>query len=414
MRPLRLGLNLAVLLVPLLLLGIGALLLVRHVFAYLNSGARLAGVISREATLSLGHEVRVGDVKITGSLWSLSANNMIALKDVAVAEGKTFAGGTFVRAEQVDVWYNLRQLLLTNDVHVPLVNAVRILHPELAIARNARGQWNFTSFLKKAGPSGRPFMDKLTVFDGTVFYSDQAFPHPAGVPARPLSTRIDRFSGALLMRPDKSDAFDFAGIGQPGIVRDFHVAGVLIPRPFSVDARLAANGASLPFGGRRFVSPALAQVRTGLANLDASFLYAPPSGTPIERIDLTALTGHGSLQVFGLSATSPQLDGPLDGVSGTVDFTTDSALLHVAGRYAGSGVRLDGSILGLPHSLAALRRSARAEGRGQREEKARSPNTQPEEPVLALDGSVDNVDFARLVRSLHLAQHLRRFSPTAV
>ncbi|HZT43405.1 MAG TPA: translocation/assembly module TamB domain-containing protein [Chthonomonadaceae bacterium] len=399
MRQLRFGINLVVLLIPLLILGIGASLLVRHVFAYLNSGARLAGVVSREATISLGHEVRVADVKITGNLWSLSANNEILLKDVAVAEGKTFASGTFVRADEVDVWYNLRQLLLTNDVHVSLMNAVRIIRPQLAIARNPQGQWNFTSFLKKAGPSGRPFVDKLTVLNGTVYYSDQAFPHPAGVPARPLSTRIDRFSGVLLMRPDKSDAFDFAGVGQPGIVRDFHAAGVLNPKPFWVDVRLAANGASLPFGSRRFVSPALAQVQTGLANLDASFLYTPQPGTPIERIDLKALTGHGSLQVFDLSGISPQLEGPVEGVNGTVDFTTDSALLHIAGNYLGSGVRLDGSILGLPHSLAALKSS--------RQNVATAP-------VLALDGAANNVDFARLVRSLHLAQHLKRFSPTAV
>src|SRR5690349_17923287 len=119
MRTLRLGINLVVLLIPLVILGISASLLVRHVFDYLNSGARLAGVLSREATIALGHEVRVGDVKITGHLFSLSANNVIKLENVAVAEGKTFASGTFVRADQVDVWYNLRQLLLTNDVKVP-------------------------------------------------------------------------------------------------------------------------------------------------------------------------------------------------------------------------------------------------------------------------------------------------------
>ena len=93
MRPLRVWTNLLLLLLPLLLLGIGGIQLVRGVFAYLNTNKRLAGTFSAEATRALGREVRIGDVQITGNLWSMDAANKVVLSDVSIANGVSPGSG---------------------------------------------------------------------------------------------------------------------------------------------------------------------------------------------------------------------------------------------------------------------------------------------------------------------------------
>src|SRR2546423_65159 len=98
MRRLRVWINLLLLLLPLLLLGIGAVSFVRGVFGYLNSNRRLAGTLSAEATRSLGREVRIGDVQITGNLWGIDAANKVELRDVYIANGVTPSSGAFMRA----------------------------------------------------------------------------------------------------------------------------------------------------------------------------------------------------------------------------------------------------------------------------------------------------------------------------
>lgn len=397
MRQLRVWINLLVLFVPLLLLGISAVVLVRHLFAYLNSGARLAGTLSREATLSLGREVRIRDVKITGNLWSLSAPNRVDLYGVEVAEGKTLAEGVFAGADKVSVWYNLSQVLFTTDPHVSLVDEIQLVHPQASLARDARGRWNFAQLLKPKKPSGRPFVDKLSFLSGTLFYTDLAFPHPPGVPFRPLRTRIDRLSGVVLLRPDKSAAFDIAGIGEPQIVRDFHAAGIVELKPMQFDLRLAANRVVLPFVGERLVAPTKARVGNGLADLDVSALYTPTLGNPPQKLDLNRLDVNGSVKVAGLSATSPQLDGPLDSVDGTATFTTDSVQADMTGRYAGAGISLHGTALGLVQQIGSLQGVQR---------------NRPASPILSVQGSLQNADIARLVHALHLDRHLSRL-PTA-
>src|SRR5690349_16192640 len=126
MRRLRFLVNSIILVVPLLILGFGATRLVQSVFHYLNTGRRLAGTMSAEATRALGREVRVGDVRITGNLWSLSAANRVDLFDVTVANGPLPSDGTFVRAQRASIWYNLRQVLADNQPRTPLVDEVQV------------------------------------------------------------------------------------------------------------------------------------------------------------------------------------------------------------------------------------------------------------------------------------------------
>ena len=73
MRFLRVPINALLLFGPLVPLGIGGYVDRAGAFLrYLNTGQRLAGTLSAEATKALGRNVRVGDVKITGNLFGLN------------------------------------------------------------------------------------------------------------------------------------------------------------------------------------------------------------------------------------------------------------------------------------------------------------------------------------------------------
>src|SRR5579883_1552545 len=98
MRRFRFLLTTTLVLLPLVFLSVGAYRFVKRIFNYLNTGARLAGTLSAEATRLLGREVRVGDVKITGNLWSLFANNSVELRDITVAGDPAFNNALFASA----------------------------------------------------------------------------------------------------------------------------------------------------------------------------------------------------------------------------------------------------------------------------------------------------------------------------
>jgi len=359
MRRLRFWTNFLFLLIPLSILCAGAFRLVQQIWGYLNSNARLAGVLSVEATRALGREVRVGDVRLTGNLWSLSAANRLELRDVFIAEEPAAPTSPFARAESVVIWYNLRQILLTEDLRVPLVSEVHLEHPQVSVSRDAKGRWNFETLFKPGAKAGRPFLDKLSLTNGTVFYADQAFPRPNGVPARPLVTRADRVSGIVLIRPDKSAAFDVSGLGTPQTMRDFHAVGTADVDRFRFNAWLTAHSVSLPFAGERLLPPARGKISAGYADLDVTALYLPAPGASPRKLDMNAFDAHGSLQVSKLAANIPALNAPLRGTKAALRFTTDAVVGDVSGLYGGTPVALSGSVLNL-RDRSCCRRAGRA------------------------------------------------------
>jgi autotransporter translocation and assembly factor TamB len=404
-RHLRFWINSLLLLVPLILLSVGAYRLVRGMFGYLNSDARLAGTMSAEATRALKREVRIGDVKITGNLWGLDASNIIDLRDVSVAEKPGFKGHRFAHADRVTIWYNLRQLIASQDSRAPLVNEVRLVAPDLSLVRDVRGEWNFTELLKPQAVTGRPLTDKLSFVNGILYYSDAVFPHPADVPGLPLYTRVDHLSGVVLIRPDKSVAFDVAGSGEPRILRDFHAIGILNPDPLRVQAQVAARGFSLPFAGRRFLSSGAARITSGSADLSVSGLYAPSSHVKWPLLDLSGLDAFGDVQVFRVDASSPILGAPISNVNGTATLTTDSVLGNVSGSYAGATISLSGSVLQL------LKKTTTAQGVTHTVFNIRSSGADPEPATLALKGSIRNGDLGQALRLLKLDRRLASLPP---
>ena len=388
MRRLRLLINALLFLVPICVLGVGAYRFVRRVFSYLNTDARLAGTASAEATRALGRRVVIGDVKIELGPFGLFGASRVVLKNIFVADSPTDDTTAFVRASSVTVAFSLRQIL-SGGPKTALVDEIHVVRPEAMLARDPHGLWNFTQLIKPQAGGGRAFVDRIAFTDGTVLYYDQAFPHPPKVAARPLRTRLDHLSGIVLIRPDKSAAFDIAGIATPDIVKEFHVTGILDPATLRSTVHIAANQLSLPFLSGRFLPSSVGSLTSGFANLDVTALYSPVNTTPPNTLDPNALDAHGAVQFTNVTVRVPQAAAPLEGLNGAVSLVGQSALADVTGRFAGSAFHVNGSAFNL------LRR-------------ARHNNKTTWElakPTLAVKGSLQNADFVRFAHLLHYERY---------
>lgn len=389
MSRLRFGINATVLLVPIGLLGVQSIRFVRGVWTYLNTGARLAGVASVEATRALGREVRVGDVKIRGNLWSLNASNRIELLNVDVAEGAALSAGRFAHVDAARVWYNLKQTVLSSDPRVPLVSEVQLIGPRVLLVRDAQGMWNFQQLLKKQPGTGRRFTDKFSFENGTLDYYDQAFPHPPAVPARPLATTLDHLNGVLLFRPDKSVAFDVAGTGSRAIVQQFKVTGVVQPTTQQIVARLNASQVYLPFVAARFVPSKQATLSTGQADLGANLFYAPRPNLPPNTLDPTAVSAQGTLHLAQVALRTPRLSLPVTSVNGDLTFTSDALTGTLAGQYGATGFTLNGKAVGFTRLQPT---------------DSGVPRLVVQTPTLSVQGALTHADLSPILRDLQVAQ----------
>ncbi len=394
MRRLRLWINLLIFLVPICILGVGAYRFVRRVFNYLNTDARLAGTASAEATRALGRRVVIGDVKLDANPFGLFGSSRIVLKNIFVANSPTDDTTAFVQAGSVTVAYSLRQIL-SGNMQVPLVDEIRIVRPQAMLTRDPKGRWNFTQLIKPRKGGGRPFVDRIAFADGTILYYDQAFPHPPKVASQPLRTRLDHLSGIVMIRPDKSAAFDIAGIATPDLVKEFHVVGIFDPATLRSTVHIAANQLNLPMLSARFLPSALGRITSGFANLDLTALYTPVNAMPPNTLDPNALDAHGAVQFTNVSASIPQIAAPLQEVSGAVSLVGQSVLTDLTGRFGGAAFRLNGT------AFNVIRRA-------QRNHKT---FWEFAKPTLALKGSLVNADFVRIAHLTHYERFIPHLAP---
>lgn len=381
MHRLRLWTNILVMLLPLLILLGSATRFVQGIWKYLNSDARLAGVASVEATRALGREVRIGDVKITGNLWGLAAENRVELRNVSIPE--TEAGvPALASADRIDIKYNLNQILRPADPTVPLINGLHLVRPQAFLIRDRAGHWNFEHLLKKKGVSGRTFVDKLTFENGLVYYSDDMFPTPKGLPRTRFTARVDRLGGLALIRMDKSVFFDAAGVGEPDKLRDFRATGILDVPAGQAQAHLTASQVRLPLAASYLLLPRRGRVLTGMSDVDVDVVYTPPDKTPFGRLDPKYLNVHGNISLLDASVELPGLNAPVTGLKGTATFANGSVTADLAAQLAGASGTLHGTVFGLDW-------------------KSGKP-FDPKHAAVALQGSLASADIGRFLNTFRL------------
>ena len=345
MHRLRVWLNLLLAVVPLLFLGAGASKFVQTLLDYLNRHQQIARVLSVEGTRFLGSEIRVGDLTFTGDLFSYNSTNLIVFKDVFIAGGSSPNSLPIFRTERISLRYSLAQLLDPNNPHLPYLNEISVLGPQLLLSRDNKGRWNYESLLKPPKEKGRPIVGKIVVDRGTISYFDQSLPAPKGVAPSPFSTRVSAIHGIVNLRPDDSFAFDLQGKGSPELFADLHTVGSFAPKPMHVILSLHGGKVNLAQFSRRLVNQNQLKVTRGLADLDIGGTYAAPQIKPKE-FDPAALKLHGKLTVTDGDATGEWLAAPLFGLNGDAVFTTDSVTTNLKGNYAGMDSVITGSLFG--------------------------------------------------------------------
>lgn len=394
MRRLRFVFNLLIFLVPICFLSVGAYKFVQRIFGYLNTNARLAGTASAEATRALGRRVVIKDVKLGPNLFGLFGSNRIELRNIFVADSPVDDKTAFVRAGSVNIAYSLQQIL-SGDPHAPLVDEIRVVQPQALLTRDVHGRWNFSQLIKSRKGGGRPFVDRIAFVDGTVFYYDQAFPHPPKVAAHSLRTRLDHLAGIVLIRPDKSAAFDVSGSATPDIVREFHAVGTFDPATLRSTVHLAAHDLNLPFLSQRFIAPGMGRIGAGSANLDITALYTPIHGTPPNTLDPNALDAFGAVQFRNVDLRVPQVDAPLQNVNGVLSLAGQSALTDVRGRFGGAAFHVNGSILNLIQRKQAKGKMVWAFGK----------------PAVTLKGTLQHVDLVPMAHLVHYERYIPGLDP---
>lgn len=392
MRRLQYVLNAILIAIPLAVLFAYAYHFAGRLSTYLFTGRRMAGVISQEATRLLGREVRIADIRLTGNLFNLYAHNRLDVFGIRVEQGPTPIGGRFATAEEVSIWYSLAQALLDTDPRVPIIDALSVRRPSGAMARSATGRWNFQQFISKPTVPGRPFAGKITVVDGTVYYADADMPHPAETPARPLATRVDRLDGVVLMRPDKSIAFQVATAGPVGFMASVDAAGVVQPGRTSAAVSLTASGIRLPSLAGRALYPKLARLTSGTADLRANLVYTPPAGTIGWTADPAAVQATGSLHVADLTAVVGLFGVPIEHVNGDLTITPGTMAAHLGGSYSGMDWTAGGFVYGLPIGWPVPRG-------------AKAP------PIVNLSGTLRNGNFHRIIRTVDAKPWFKRLGP---
>jgi hypothetical protein len=322
-----------VLLAPLaVLIGLGALMVRRY---YREAERDLAPILAAEATRELGHEVRVGKVTLKGGY--------AYIDNVSVAEGRTMAeSGPIATARQVIVDFDLRTILLTRKLPVPLFGNVRVLDPVGRVVRNAKGVWNFADLVKtKPGAKQRSPIGHVTVVNGIVDYSDAALPRNPRRPITPVTAHLVNLNGSATFFGDRSVAWEVRATGTQGKIQTLRSSGSYNPGGPRVLVRAQAIGFSLPLVAR-FLPPDV-NVTSGLASGQVTIIRSPE--TVARKTGLT-VDLQVNANIAGATVVSSRFREPVTNINGAATVGNGVATARLDSGFAGSKLHAEGTLLG--------------------------------------------------------------------
>lgn len=391
MRRIRFWLNTLLLLAPLVALGVGGYHSLGRALGYLTSGGRLAAVVSTEATRILHRRVVVRSIRFRSSAWSLLPNQ-VQVTGVSIQQSQADTAPLLAAAATVSVSYSI-QALLSGSLSVPIVDQVSVVRPVVHLRRSASGHWNFEGLIKPGKKPGRPFATRIVFSDGSLFYLDRDFPHPAGVPRSALNTRLFGLTGILLIRPGQSYSFNAYGRADGKYLSDFRATGIAGASPARAEVRLIADGLNLAPLSRRFLSPARGQVSRGLADADLTVVWAPGEAVLERGQMIPGLSAVGQIALHNADATIAGVLAPVSDANGLLEIAPDAVAASASCNFAGAGLRLQGRLVGL--SRLALASGA-----------------QRSWPFITGNVALMHGDFGALSRAIGLTRMLRnRLTP---
>lgn len=261
---------------------------------------RLDVVLVDTLKSQLGRDVRSGAVRV-------DRQGRFTILNLRIAEGKTFAEGTFAQADRVEGQLDLLTLLRNRAEPLKAVKSLRIVHPTVTLVRRPDGEWNFLDLLRPKGPKKPyvPFGGVATVTNGTLLLRDyRSYLAKSGAP---VETRIARVNGTLDGRRAGPLQFQASGAGAQRI-GPFNVSGEYDPPGQEGTVAASVNRLDLAYWVDYFTRrhPAWA-VRAGLADAHGTVKIAHG------KVDLPTL--EASVLVKGGAATLAALRPPLRSVT---------------------------------------------------------------------------------------------------
>jgi AsmA protein len=138
---------------------VGVLIVLLVVVPFLVPVNQFRPTIEQKASAALGRKVEVGNLSFSLLSGSLGADNL------AIADDPKFSNAAFLSAKSVKVGVEVMPLIFSKMLNV---TDIVIDSPQVALIRDAKGEWNYSSFGGSAAKS-------------------EAKQAPAGVPAKPAA-----------------------------------------------------------------------------------------------------------------------------------------------------------------------------------------------------------------------------------
>lgn len=342
MHLLRRTLSLLTLFLPLTLVLVFGLLALRRF--YLTVQGYRVSILQTEVARALGREVKVGSIRIAG--------RYVYLEDVQVSEkGVPVAAGRIAGARRVVMDFDLRKILLEKDRCVPRFADVWLENPVVHISRDREGRWNFEDLIKPLPERPtRPIAGRIHVVEGTLLYDDEALPRHPKRPATPFQARLTHISGLLRIGPNNVYAWFATAHDADGRLQRAEVNGSYEANKGRLFLKVVADRVDIPRLARRVLPPDT-QV-AGFASGQLTLVWTPEMRGNVPA-DLQA-----DFQIEGGTLTSSRLGEPVSNIRGTASLTGVGAEVNLEAEFAGSKLRVAGTIAGLKNPL--LRASVKA------------------------------------------------------
>jgi hypothetical protein len=330
MRAVRISLTVLIFAVPLVILTTLGVLMVRR---YYRGAERVLGpTLAKEATNALGHEVRLGRVRIEGG--------HAYVDDVRIAEGRTLAErGPIATARQVILDFDLPRILFERNLTFPRIATARVIEPTARVTRDRAGRWNFTDIFKpRPGPPRRLLIGKVEVLNGTLYYSDSALPRNPKRPDTPLASQLTGVNGSVQFDADRSVSWQAEGQGNAAQLRSTRVMGTYEPQTRRLFLRIHADHLTGVLANR-FLPPDT-DLTGGFFSGRVTLVHMPEMRGPLP-LDVQA-----DATVQGASVLSSRLGEPVRSITGQVSLSNAAATLRLDVGFAGSPLHVEGTAIG--------------------------------------------------------------------
>jgi AsmA protein len=232
---------------------VGVLVVVVAVTPYLIHVDQFRPFIERSTSVALGRKVDIGNLRLSLSSRSLTAETL------TVADDPAFSSTPFLTAKSLSLGVELSPLILSRSLKV---TAITIDSPEVTLIRNPAGRWNYSSLGSSFTGAGTTALKKIAWKNG------KATVGVTGSAKRSIYDHLDLAASdvALLSRFPVIATGDLDGGGH------FTLAGTVGPLNQEdasltpVDGKITVNALNL--AARGFLNPSIGL--GGLFDLDAT------------------------------------------------------------------------------------------------------------------------------------------------